>query len=155
MWQDSSSIFYALQAVLINIRWSEDSTLFPLLNFLLSLRKSPVFPVQQCCRFLCVCLWSNWGKDLRGIRWNKDYFSCPPPQLVIKHNNNDNDINKNDNSPYNVCELNVSWGKFMDKNYLTFKISQSEEKTTKISDWNFVIVSELCLSDHSVLSLPC
>ena len=43
----------------------------------------------------------------------------------------------------------------MDKNYLTFKISQSKEKTTKISDWNFVIVSELCLLDHSVLSLPC
>lgn len=68
----------------------------------------------------CVCVWSVWGKDWRGIRWKKDYFSSPPPQFVIKHNNNDDNINKNDNSPYNVFELNVSWSKYMDKNYLTF-----------------------------------
>ena len=118
--------FYnGMQAELVNIRQSEDCALFPLLNLLLSLRKSPGFPLQKCCRCLCVCVWSVWGKDWRGIRWKKDYLSYPPPQFVIKHNNNDDNINKNDNSPYNVFELNVSWGKYIDKNYLTFKISQT------------------------------
>ena len=84
----SIPFYNGMQAELVNIRQSEDCALFPLLNLLLSLRKSPGFPLQKCCRCLCVCVWSVWGKDWRGIRWKKDYFSYPPPQFIIKHNNN-------------------------------------------------------------------